>query len=51
MVTNAIQNNKSGIHMLFYGLSGAGKSALAKYIAKNIKGNSNLHNKSEKYSG
>lgn len=37
MVTNAIQNNKSGIRMLFYGLSGTGKSALAKYIAKNIK--------------
>ena len=37
MVTNAIKNNKTGIRMLFYGLSGAGKSALAKYIAKKIK--------------
>lgn len=37
MVTNAIQYNKSGIRMLFYGLSGAGKTALAKYIAKNIR--------------
>ena len=37
MVTNAIQNNKLGIRMLFYGLSGAGKTALAKYITKNIK--------------
>ena len=37
MVTNAIEHHKSGIRMLFYGLSGAGKTALAKYIAKNIR--------------
>ena len=37
MVSNALENNKTGIRMLFYGLSGAGKTALAKHIAKTIK--------------
>ena len=37
MVSNALENNKTGSRMLFYGLSGAGKTALAKHIAKTIK--------------
>ncbi len=40
MVKNALENNVNGnpsIRLLFYGLSGAGKTALAKHIAKSIK--------------
>lgn len=39
MVKNAMNNTgaQTGIRMLFYGVSGAGKTALGKYIAKSIK--------------